>query len=63
MSAPKILAYQLSLPVRWADMDINGHVNNARVIAKRSRIQSGGGTRDKQPISCRLGDGDDTRVR
>ncbi len=30
MSAPKILAYQLSLPVRWADMDINGHVNNAR---------------------------------
>ncbi len=30
MSIPKILTYQLSLPVRWADMDINGHVNNAR---------------------------------
>ncbi len=27
---PKILAYQLTLPVRWADMDVNGHVNNVR---------------------------------
>ena len=26
----KILAYQLTLPVRWADMDVNGHVNNVR---------------------------------
>lgn len=30
MNIPKILAYQLSLPVRWADMDVNGHVNNTR---------------------------------
>lgn len=30
MSEPKILAFQLPLPVRWADMDINGHVNNTR---------------------------------
>ena len=26
----KILAFQLSLPVRWADMDVNAHVNNTR---------------------------------
>ena len=26
----KILAYELSLPVRWADMDVNAHVNNTR---------------------------------
>ncbi len=26
----KILAYQLTMPVRWADMDVNGHVNNTR---------------------------------
>ena len=30
MSEQKILVYQLSLPVRWADLDINAHVNNAR---------------------------------
>ncbi len=34
MNAPqnptKVLAYQLSLPVRWADMDVNAHVNNTR---------------------------------
>ncbi len=30
MNKPKILAYQLSLPVRWADMDVNAHVNNTR---------------------------------
>lgn len=27
---PRILAHQLSLPVRWADMDVNAHVNNTR---------------------------------
>jgi len=26
----RILAYQLTLPVRWADMDVNAHVNNTR---------------------------------
>lgn len=30
MSEQKILVYQLSLPVRWADMDVNAHVNNTR---------------------------------
>ena len=30
MSEPKILAYELTLPVRWADMDVNAHVNNTR---------------------------------
>ena len=30
MNEPKILVYQLSLPVRWADMDVNAHVNNTR---------------------------------
>ena len=30
MTAKKILAYQLRLPVRWADMDVNGHVNNVQ---------------------------------
>jgi acyl-CoA thioester hydrolase len=30
MSPSKILAFQLSLPVRWADMDVNAHVNNTR---------------------------------
>ncbi len=30
MNEQKILAYQLSLPVRWADMDVNAHVNNTR---------------------------------
>ena len=30
MSDSRILVYQLSLPVRWADMDINAHVNNTR---------------------------------
>jgi acyl-CoA thioester hydrolase len=30
MSNQKILLYQLSLPVRWADMDVNAHVNNTR---------------------------------
>jgi acyl-CoA thioester hydrolase len=30
MTDPKILAFQLSLPVRWADMDVNAHVNNTR---------------------------------
>ncbi len=30
MTEPKILAHQLTLPVRWADMDVNGHVNNVR---------------------------------
>lgn len=30
MTEPKILAYQLILPVRWADMDVNTHVNNTR---------------------------------
>jgi acyl-CoA thioester hydrolase len=29
-SNPKTLVYQLSLPVRWADMDVNAHVNNTR---------------------------------
>lgn len=28
MTTPKILAYELSVPVRWADMDVNAHVNN-----------------------------------
>ena len=28
MTEHKILAHQLTLPVRWADMDVNGHVNN-----------------------------------
>lgn len=27
---PRILAYQLIVPVRWADMDVNAHVNNTR---------------------------------
>lgn len=26
----KILAYQLRVPVRWADMDVNAHVNNVQ---------------------------------
>ena len=30
MTDSRILAYQLILPVRWADMDVNGHVNNTR---------------------------------
>lgn len=30
MTEQKLLAYQLSLPVRWADMDVNAHVNNTR---------------------------------
>ena len=30
MEAQKTLAHQLSLPVRWADMDVNAHVNNTR---------------------------------
>jgi acyl-CoA thioester hydrolase len=30
MNEQKLLAYQLSLPVRWADMDLNAHVNNTR---------------------------------
>jgi len=30
MNEQKILVYQLSLPVRWADMDVNAHVNNTR---------------------------------
>ncbi len=30
MSDEKILAFQLDVPVRWADMDVNGHVNNVR---------------------------------
>ncbi len=30
MNEPKILAYELTMPVRWADMDVNGHVNNTR---------------------------------
>ena len=30
MSEKKILLHQLSLPVRWADMDVNAHVNNTR---------------------------------
>lgn len=28
MSDNKTLVYQLTVPVRWADMDVNGHVNN-----------------------------------
>jgi acyl-CoA thioester hydrolase len=28
MTVPKILAYELTVPVRWADMDVNAHVNN-----------------------------------
>ncbi|MEI8036410.1 MAG: thioesterase family protein [Betaproteobacteria bacterium] len=30
MSEDKKLVFEFSLPVRWADMDINGHVNNVR---------------------------------
>lgn len=30
MTEHKILAYQLTMPVRWADMDVNAHVNNVR---------------------------------
>jgi len=30
MTEQKKLIYQLELPVRWADMDINAHVNNTR---------------------------------
>ena len=30
MTEAKILAYQLTMPVRWADMDVNAHVNNVR---------------------------------
>lgn len=30
MNAPKRLVYQLKLPVRWADMDVNAHVNNTQ---------------------------------
>ena len=30
MTEQKLLAYRLSLPVRWADMDVNAHVNNTR---------------------------------
>lgn len=29
-SENRILAYQLIMPVRWADMDVNAHVNNTR---------------------------------
>jgi acyl-CoA thioester hydrolase len=28
MNEPRKLVYQLKLPVRWADMDVNAHVNN-----------------------------------
>jgi acyl-CoA thioester hydrolase len=28
MSEARKLVYQMTLPVRWADMDVNGHVNN-----------------------------------
>lgn len=28
MSDNKKLVYELTVPVRWADMDVNGHVNN-----------------------------------
>lgn len=28
MSQHRTLVFQLQLPVRWADMDVNGHVNN-----------------------------------
>lgn len=28
MSEARKLVYRLTLPVRWADMDVNGHVNN-----------------------------------
>lgn len=24
--------YECDLPVRWSDQDVNGHVNNARVV-------------------------------
>src|SRR5688572_3305975 len=30
MNRQKKLVYQLELPVRWADMDVNAHVNNTR---------------------------------
>lgn len=30
MSISKTLVYQLRMPVRWADMDVNAHVNNTR---------------------------------
>ncbi len=30
MTDARILAYQLTVPVRWADMDVNAHVNNTR---------------------------------
>ena len=30
MSEARRLVYQLTLPVRWADMDVNTHVNNVR---------------------------------
>jgi len=30
MTAPRILAYELAVPVRWADMDVNAHVNNVQ---------------------------------
>jgi acyl-CoA thioester hydrolase len=30
MTEQRKLVYQLKLPVRWADMDINGHVNNTQ---------------------------------
>ncbi|MBM3343980.1 MAG: acyl-CoA thioesterase [Betaproteobacteria bacterium] len=28
MTTPKKLVYELTVPVRWADMDVNAHVNN-----------------------------------
>lgn len=30
MNEPKKLMFQLNVPVRWADMDVNAHVNNTR---------------------------------
>lgn len=30
MNAPKKPVYRLTLPVRWADMDVNAHVNNTQ---------------------------------
>ncbi len=30
MTEQRRLVYQLKLPVRWADMDVNGHVNNTQ---------------------------------
>lgn len=40
--SPPTVAYRTTLQVRWSDQDLNGHVNNARVITllEEARIEA-----------------------